>query len=61
LRESLDELHVTLGRLDRDDISIETLNGGEDVAEVRVAEVGMSLQLVSNASSSELERVNGPF
>ena len=61
LLESLDELHVTLGRLNRDDVSVKTLDGGENVAEVRVAEVGVGLQLVSNAGCSKLKRVNSPF
>jgi hypothetical protein len=32
--EGIEELHVSLGSLDGDDISIKTLDGGEDVVEV---------------------------
>jgi hypothetical protein len=39
LLEGVEELHVTLRELDRNDIGIETLNGGEDVTKVGVAEV----------------------
>ena len=37
--EGVEEFHVSLGGLDRDDISIKTLDGWEDVIEIRVAEV----------------------
>lgn len=61
LFESMQELHVTLGRLNRDDISVEALNGREDVIEVGIAEVRVSLESIRDASSGELERINGPF
>ena len=37
--EGVEELHVGLRGLNRDDISIKTLDGWEDVIEIRVAEV----------------------
>lgn len=43
--EGLDQLHVGLGGLDRDDVGVEGLDVGEDVVEVRVAEVGVDLGL----------------
>lgn len=59
--EGVEELHVRLGGLDRDDISIETLDRGEDVVEVGVAEVRVSLQLVGDTRGGELERVDSPL
>lgn len=38
--EDLDELEVGLGRLDGDDVGVETLDRGEDVGKVGVAEAG---------------------
>jgi len=61
LLEGMQELHVTLRSFDRDDIGIETLDRGEDVIEVGVAEVRVGLKGVGNTSSRELERVNGPL
>lgn len=61
LLESLDELHVTLGSFYRDDISVKTLDGRENVSKVGVAEVRVGLQLVSNTGCGKLERVNRPF
>lgn len=61
LLEGVKQLHVSLGGLDGDDISIETLDGGEDVVEVGVAEVGVGLELVGDTSGGELERVNSPL
>lgn len=55
LLESVKQLHVGLGRLDGDDVGIETLDGGEDVVEIGVAEVRVGLQLVGHTSSGELE------
>jgi hypothetical protein len=37
--EGVEEFHVGLRGLNGDDISIKTLNGWEDVVEIRVAEV----------------------
>lgn len=37
--EGVEEFHVGLGGLNRNDISIKTLDGWEDVIEIRVAEV----------------------
>lgn len=61
LLEGLQQLHIALGELDRNDIGIKTLNRREDIAEVRVAEVGVSLSFVTNACCGELKCVNGPF
>ena len=58
--EGLEQLHVTLGRLDRDDIGIQTLDGWEDVIKVRIAEVGVGLGGISDTSSGETEGINGP-
>lgn len=61
LLEGVEQLHVTLGSLDGDDIGIETLDRREDIVKVRVTEVGVSLQSIGNASSRELEGVNCPL
>ena len=37
--EGVEEFHVSLRSLNRDDISIKTLDGWEDVVEIRIAEV----------------------
>jgi len=59
--EGVEELHVGLGGFDRDDISIKTLDGRENVVEVRVAKVRVGLELVSNTGGGELEGVNSPL
>ena len=41
--EGLDQLHVGLGGLDGDDVSVQSLDRPEDVVEVGVAEVGVDL------------------
>jgi hypothetical protein len=46
--EGVEELHVSLGGLDGNDIGVKTLDGGEDVVKVRVTEVGVRLQLVGD-------------
>jgi hypothetical protein len=46
LLEGVQELHVTLGRLDRNDIGVKALDGREDVIKVGVAEMGMSLESI---------------
>lgn len=61
LLEGVEQLHVTLGSLDGDDIGIETLDRREDIVKVRVTEVGVSLQSIGNTSSRELEGVNCPL
>lgn len=61
LLEGVEELHVALGSFDGNNISIETLDGWEDIIKIGVAEVGVSLELISNTSGGELERVNSPF
>ena len=58
--EGLEQLHITLRCLDRDDIGIQTLDGWEDIIEVRVAEVGVGLGSIGDASGGEAEGVNGP-
>ena len=58
--EGVEELHVALRRLDRDDIGIERLDGREDVVKVGVAEVRVGLERIGNTSSGELERREGP-
>jgi hypothetical protein len=60
LSEHLDELEVGFGGLDGDDVGVETLDGGEDVCKVRVAEVGVDLGRVLDARGCETERVYGP-
>lgn len=60
LSEGLEQLHVTLRRLDRDDISIESLDGGEDIVEVRVAEVRVRLKSIGNTRGSNLEGGESP-
>jgi hypothetical protein len=54
LFERLQKFHITLGGFNRDDISVETLDRRENVVkvEVRVAEVGMSLQCLRYTTSS---------
>lgn len=58
--EGIEELHVALRGLDGDDVGVKSLDRGEDVVEVRVAEVGVSLQSVRDTSSGELERWERP-
>ncbi|KAJ8092855.1 hypothetical protein PM082_023488 [Marasmius tenuissimus] len=48
--EGIDELQVSLGGFDGDNISIETLKLREDVVEVGVAEVRVGLGLVLDTS-----------
>lgn len=55
LLEGGEELHVTLGGLNGDDISIETLDGGEDVVKVGVAEVGVGLELIGDTGGGQFE------
>jgi hypothetical protein len=59
--EGVEKLHVALGCLDRNDISIETLNRWEDIVEVGVTEVRMGLEGVSDARCGQLKGVNSPF
>ena len=58
--EGLEQLHVALGRLDRDDIGIQTLDGREDIIKVGVAEVGVGLGGIGDTSGGETEGVNSP-
>ena len=58
--EGLEQLHVALGRLDRDDIGIQALDRREDIIEIGVTEVRVGLGGIGNASSGETEGINGP-
>lgn len=58
--EDVEQLHVRLGSLDRDDISIETDDVREDRVEVRVAEVRVGLRRVLDTGSRQTERVDSP-
>ena len=58
--EGLEQLHVALRCLDRDDIGIQTLDGWEDIVEVGVTEVRVGLGSIGDASGGETEGVNGP-
>lgn len=59
--ESVEQFHVTLGGLDGDDVSIQTLDGGENIIEVRVTEMRVGLKLISDAGGCELEGVYSPL
>jgi len=61
LLESREEFHVTFRGLDGNDIGIETLDGGEDVIEVGIAEVRVRLEFIGNSSCGKLERVDCPL
>ena len=61
LPECMEQLHVTLRELDRDDIGIESLDGGEDVTKVGVAEVGVGLCGIGHTSGGEFEGVHSPL
>jgi hypothetical protein len=61
LPEGVEQLHVALRELDRDDIGIEALDGGEDVAKVGVAEVGVGLSGIGHTGGGELESVHSPL
>ena len=58
--ECAEEFHIALGCLDGDDIGIETFDGGEDVIEVRVAEMRVCLGGVLDTCRRETEGVNCP-
>ena len=58
--EDVEELEVSLGGFDRDDVGIESLDGGEDVSKVGVTEVRVDLGLVSDTGGRQSERVDGP-
>lgn len=61
LLEGLQQFHVALRELDRNDIGVKTFNRRENIAEVGVAEVGMSLSVITDTRCSELKGVNRPF
>jgi len=52
--EGLDQLHVGLGGLDGDDVSVQSLDRPEDVVEVGVAEVGVDLCGQERLSSQQM-------
>lgn len=56
-----EQLHVALGSLNGNDVGIKTLDGGEDIVKIRVAEMGVSLELIGDTGSRELEGVNSPL
>ena len=58
--EGLEQLHIALRRLDRDDVGIQTLDGWEDIIKVGVTEVRVGLGSIGDASSGQTEGVNGP-
>lgn len=58
--EDVEQLQVGLGRLDRDDVGVESLDRRENVSKVRVAEVRVDLDVVLDARGRQTERVNGP-
>jgi hypothetical protein len=60
LLEGLQELHITLRSFNGDDISIETLNGRENIVEIGVTEVGVSLSCISDSRGGQAEAVNSP-
>jgi hypothetical protein len=60
LLEGREQLEVGLGRLDGDNVRIKTLDRGEDVVEVGVAEVRVGLGRVSDTGGGELEGVDSP-
>lgn len=61
LPEGMEELHVALRELNRDDIGVETLDGGEDVTKVGVAEVRVGLSGIGHTSCGQLEGVHSPL
>lgn len=61
VNEDLEELGIGLGVLDGQDIGIQGGNGVEEVLELGVAEVGMDLSGVLNASGGQLEAIDSPL
>lgn len=59
--EGIQKLHVTLRGLDRNDISIQALDGWENIVKVGVTEMRMGLELVGNTGGSQFEGINSPF
>jgi hypothetical protein len=59
--ERIEQFHITFRGFDRNDIGIKALDGGEDIIEVRVAEVRVGLKLVGDPSSGKFERINSPL
>lgn len=60
LLEGREQLEVRLGGLNGDNVGIKTLDGGEDIVEIGVAEVRMRLGRISDTGSGELEGVDSP-
>lgn len=58
--EGIEQLHVTLGILNRDNIGIKTLDRWEDVVKVRVAEVRVGLELIGDTSCCKFEGIDSP-
>ena len=61
VNEDLEELGIRFAVLDREDISIQSCNGVEEVLEFRVAEMAVDLCAIFNASSGQIERVHSPL
>lgn len=59
--KGIEQFHVTLGSLDRNNISVKALNRRENIVKVRVAKVRVSLKLISDTSCCKLERVYSPL
>ena len=58
--EGLDQLQVALRCLNGNDISVQTLDGWENVIKIGIAEVRVGLKGISHTSSGEAEGINGP-
>lgn len=58
--ERLEQLHVTLRRLDGNNVGVQPLDGWENVIKIGIAEVGVGLGGISHTSSGETEGINGP-
>lgn len=61
LPEGMEKLHVTLRELNGDNIGVQSLDRGEDVTKVGVAEVGVGLSGISHTSGGEFEGVHSPL
>jgi len=59
--EHIEQFHITFRGFHRNDISTKALDGGEDIIEVRVAEMRVGLELVRDPSSRKFERINSPL
>ena len=61
LLEGVQQLHIALRELDGNHISIEALNRRENIPEVGVAKVGMSLSLIFDTRCRQFEGVHSPL